>query len=198
MTVIAYACLVAALFLAVLEAALPTFGTAGTLAFIMAIAGGLGVAQGTGPWWPLLGLVVAAGCWAASVMGGNPGSRAEHIGLGAFAAGSGLYGLLAGDAATVVCALVASVVAWRTVPGLARRIAALRDRPSVAGQQALIGQPASVEEWHGASGRVRLEGSLWTATGPTYLRPGDTVLVAGWSGLTVIVASEPGMPARKE
>lgn len=197
-TVIAYACLVAALFLAVVEAALPTFGIAGALALVLAIGGGAGVASGAGPWWPLAGLVLAAGCWTASVMGGRPGSRAERVGLAAFAGGSLLYGVLARDVPTLGVGVVASLLSARLVPSLARRIAALRDTPSVTGQQALVGRLALVEHWDGQVGRVRLEGTLWNATGPTRLRPGDMVVVEGWSGLTVLVASEAGVPVREE
>jgi membrane-bound ClpP family serine protease len=188
-TVVAYACLVLAAFLAVVEAALPTFGTAGTAALILAVAGAAGVVRSDSPWWPLLGVAVAAVCWAVAVIGGLPGSGVERVGLGAFAGGSLLYGALAGDIGTVALGTGASVGAAMVVPALGSRVAALRDVPSVTGQGALVGRPAGVLRWDETRGTIRLEGSLWNATGPAGLSAGDTVRVEGWSGLTAIVAA---------
>jgi membrane protein implicated in regulation of membrane protease activity len=188
-TVVAYACLVLAAFLAVLEAALPTFGAAGTAALILAVVGGAGVVRAEGPWWPLLAIAIAAVCWAVAVIGGRPHSAIERAGIGAFAGGSLLYGALADDLATVALGTGASVGAAMVVPMLGSRVAALRDAPSVTGQGALVGRPATVARWDETRGTIRLEGSLWNATGPSGLSAGDTVLVEAWSGLTAIVAA---------
>jgi membrane protein implicated in regulation of membrane protease activity len=188
-TVVAYACLVLAAFLAVVEAALPTFGMAGTAALILAVAGGAGAIRSDSPWWPLLGVGVAAICWAVAVIGGLPHSNVERAGLGAFAGGSLLYGALAGDLATVVLGTGASAGAAMIVPALGSRVAALRDAPAVTGQNALVGRAATVLRWDGTRGTIRLEGSLWNATGPAGLSAGDVVSVEGWSGLTAIVAA---------
>jgi membrane-bound serine protease (ClpP class) len=188
-TVVAYACLVLAAFLAVLEAALPTFGIAGTVALVLGLVGAAGVVQAEGPWWPLLGVAVAALCWAVAVIGGRPRSGVERAGLGAFAAGSLLYGALADDLPTVAVGTGASVGASMLVPLLGARVAALRDAPSVTGQDALLGRPATVARWEGTRGTIRLEGSLWNAAGPADLSVGEAVLVEGWSGLTAIVAA---------
>ena len=54
---------------------------------------------------------------------------------------------------------------------------------------ALVGRVATVERSDGHAGTVRLDGSLWTATGGSgsLPDPGETVLVAGYDGMILLV-----------
>lgn len=188
-TVIAYLCLVLATFGILVEAALPTFGVAGAVAAGLAVAGGIGVAADGSPWWPLLGLVVGAGCWGVSVVVGRPGDRLEHAGLIAFAGGSLLYGVVAGDIPTVVVGAGASAGLAAFVPRLSGRVARIREAPSPVGLPSLVGATAEVVRWEHGTGTIRLDGTLWNAAGPIGLTPGAMVSVASWSGLRAIVAA---------
>ncbi|WP_300379148.1 nodulation protein NfeD [Henriciella sp.] len=62
-------------------------------------------------------------------------------------------------------------------------------RPLATGEQVLIGETAEVYDWNGETGRVRLQGELWNAAGPTGLLAGTYVRVKAVNGLTLDVVS---------
>jgi len=62
-----------------------------------------------------------------------------------------------------------------------------RRRPVVTGKEELIGSRASVIDWDGHSGHVRVHGEIWSARGTKTLDPGRTVRVQDLDGLTLVV-----------
>ena len=62
-----------------------------------------------------------------------------------------------------------------------------RRRPVVSGSEGLTGSVATVVEWGGVHGRVRVQGEMWAAESGEVLAPGDSVRVTGRRGLTLIV-----------
>lgn len=182
--------------LVLVEAALPTFGVAGTAALAFATVAVLSTGGADHPWWPLLFVVVAVVVWAVqlTVRRGHPALQAGAA--LAFAGGSVGYGVAAGDVATIVVAVVASVALPLVFPRLQRATRRLLDRPATTGMEALVGRPGVVVEPPAASDRpvpagavtVRVEGSLWTARSDVSLRPGTPVVVTGFDGLTLVVA----------
>ncbi|MEM9057941.1 MAG: NfeD family protein, partial [Pseudomonadota bacterium] len=65
-----------------------------------------------------------------------------------------------------------------------------RRRPVVSGQEHLIGATAEVEEDFNASGRVFVQGELWTATTTAPVTKGQRVTVTGIDGLTLSIAPQ--------
>jgi membrane protein implicated in regulation of membrane protease activity len=90
--------------------------------------------------------------------------------------------------------MAAGVLLYAGFPMLHDAAMRLLDKPAKVGMDWLVGQPAVVERWHGTSGTVRAQGSLWNASGPVDLAAGDTVDVVAYAGMTVTVAS----PARPD
>jgi membrane-bound serine protease (ClpP class) len=60
-------------------------------------------------------------------------------------------------------------------------------RPVVTGRENMIGAKASVLDWTGNAGFVQVQGERWQARGPKAFSPGETVVVTGLDGLTVLV-----------
>jgi membrane-bound ClpP family serine protease len=56
-----------------------------------------------------------------------------------------------------------------------------------AGAETLTGMRATVIEWSGVSGRVRADGEVWAAQGPTGLNAGDSVTIAARDNLVLTV-----------
>jgi membrane-bound serine protease (ClpP class) len=62
-------------------------------------------------------------------------------------------------------------------------------RAVVSGVEEMIGQPATVLDWSGESGHVRVHGESWHATGPAGLASGQTVIVQSVYGLNLTVTA---------
>ncbi|MCC7059528.1 MAG: nodulation protein NfeD [Burkholderiaceae bacterium] len=65
-----------------------------------------------------------------------------------------------------------------------------RRRPVVSGAEALLAERATVLEWSGGSGRVRMAGERWQARSHMPLEPGQAVRVTGRDGLVLTVEAE--------
>lgn len=65
-----------------------------------------------------------------------------------------------------------------------------RRRPVVSGAEAMFEERATVLDWDGGSGRVRMAGERWQARSDAPLEPGQAVRVTGRDGLTLTVEAE--------
>lgn len=175
--------------LLLVEVALPTFGLAGLTSLALAV---VAYDAGTGhaaPWWPLL-LAGAGVCvWALLLLTRRPSPAYELAAAGLFAAGGVTYGVLAGDATTVAVGAAGAAVLLSAVRPLRRATARLRELPPQTGMESLVGHRGTVVRWEGRAGSVRVAGSLWNAAADVALAAGDEVVVDGFSGMTVHVAS---------
>lgn len=178
-------------FLLLVEIALPTFGVAGAAAFGLGILGVVAIDRQDATWWPLLGVAVAVSLWGVLI------ARRSHSAAGAgaaaalFAAGSIGFGLAAQDALTVVVAIVATAGVTAGFPPLLRASDRLLGEAPLVGLESFVGQTAEVVRWDGDRGTVRIEGSLWNATGAQPLVPGAGAVVVGHDGMTVVVSPAP-------
>jgi membrane protein implicated in regulation of membrane protease activity len=171
------------------EIALPTFGIAGITGTVLGAGGLTAAARQDHPWWPLVLIALAVCLWAVMVVRSSAPFLGQALAAGLYALGGIGYGLLAHDTPTVAVAAVAAGGLPAGFPSLltaTKRL--LGERPQV-GMDALIGRVATVERSDGLAGTVRLDGSLWTATaGSSDLPgPGETVLVAGYDGMILLV-----------
>jgi membrane-bound serine protease (ClpP class) len=88
----------------------------------------------------------------------------------------------------IIAALTASTAAFfLLVLGMALQA---RRRSVVSGRELLVGSRGTVIEWDDGRGRVRVEGEIWQAEGPSDLPSGGRVRVAAIHGL--ILRVEPG------
>ncbi|HEX2700731.1 MAG TPA: NfeD family protein [Acidimicrobiales bacterium] len=182
----------AALFL--IEVALPTLGVAGFTSLGLGIVAFTAAGDQRHPWWPLL-LVIGAVClWTVLLVGQWAAPAYQLAAAGLFAAGGVGYGLLARDAATVVLAAAASAGLPFCFSPLLRAAGRLRQLPPQLGMEALVGRTGTVVRWDDATGTVRVDGSLWNASGRVPLRPGAAVVVDGFTGMTVHVTSRAPVP----
>lgn len=94
-------------------------------------------------------------------------------------------------------------ISWHVVGGVSLGAASLlmlliamfarsRQRPVVTGREQMVGSPATVIDWPGGAGRVRVHGEVWQARGPDQLGPGQAVRVVALDGLTVEVEALEG------
>ncbi len=68
-----------------------------------------------------------------------------------------------------------------------------RKRPIVTGGEALIGAEGEAVSWHGADGRVRVNGEIWLARAAAPLADGSRIKVVGRNGLVLrVVSVQPG------
>ncbi|MCC6193529.1 MAG: nodulation protein NfeD [Burkholderiales bacterium] len=65
-----------------------------------------------------------------------------------------------------------------------------RRRPVVSGAEAMLEERATVLDWSGGSGRVRMAGERWQARSDTPLAPGQAVRVTGRDGLVLTVEAQ--------
>jgi membrane-bound serine protease (ClpP class) len=86
--------------------------------------------------------------------------------------------------------LVASVLLWE-VAEKAFAIRYSRRLPVVVGRETLIGKPVTALSAIRPDGRVRLQGESWNAYCASGARRGETLVVEGVSGLTLVVG-KPG------
>jgi len=118
---------------------------------------------------------------------GGPGVIA--LGVGAVLTVSGLGGGVALAAATAV-ALVAAGVGVLALS--LRKAVGVRRRRVGAGPERLVGQLGVLRSWSEPSGKVLVDGALWSARrswddGDGALREGDSVVVERRDGLTLAV-----------
>jgi membrane-bound ClpP family serine protease len=181
-------CLTLAAALFIIEVALPTLGIAGSLSVLLGIAAIVGIQRQDTPWWPLLLAVAAVALWVFMIARRSTTPIEQLLAAGLFAVGSITYGVLAHDIATVIIGVIGTVKGVVGFPLLHRAAIDLLEKPPLVGMDAFVGETAEVVRWEGLSGTVRIGGSLWNATSPMPLRPGDEVEITGYSGMTVEVA----------
>ena len=187
--------------LILVEAALPTFGVAGTAALGFATIAILSTGGDGQSWWPLLFVVVAVLMWAVQLTVRRHHRVLEVAAAVAFAGGSIGYGIAAGDLPATVVAMIASVALPLVFPRLANATRRILDQPPRAGMEALVGLSGEVvvpPAGPPPDGRitVRVEGSLWNAHGTSTLPIGTNVVVTGFHGMTLDIAPrDTGAPA---
>lgn len=119
---------------------------------------------------------------------GGPGAIA--VGAGALLAISGLGG---GIAVAVVAAFALIAVCAGTLALSLRKGFAVRGRRVRTGPERLLGQIGVVRRWDEPSGKVLVDGALWTARrslspdDPVELHVGDSIVVERLDGLTLAV-----------
>jgi membrane-bound serine protease (ClpP class) len=119
---------------------------------------------------------------------GGPGALALTI--GAVLAIAGLGG---GVAISVLAALIVAAASAGVVIVSVRRGAAVRRRRIRSGPESLIGHIGVVQSWMEPTGKVLVDGALWTARRGwledegAEIHPGDHVVVEQLRGLTLSV-----------
>jgi membrane-bound serine protease (ClpP class) len=91
---------------------------------------------------------------------------------------------LALSGAVVIGAAIGSAASLLVMLALLLRS---RNRPLVAGGEALIGAEGETISWHDGEGRVRVRGEIWLARSDSLLRPGNRVKIIGRDGLVLRV-----------
>lgn len=184
---VVYVCVALASLLVLAEIALPTFGVAGGLAIGLSLVAGAGVGEQDLDWWPLVVVAVAVGWWA--VLGIRRTTTFAQVALpgAVYAAGSITFAVMADDAVTLGLAVAASLAIPAAYPRIVTMAEGLATQTPASGAEAFVGRAAVVERWDGSVGSVRLEGSLWNATSPAQLAPGDEVTVDAVDGMTFVV-----------
>ncbi len=176
--------------LLLIEVALPTLGVAGITGTALAVTGLLAVDRQREPWWPLVLVALAVCVWAVMLVRRSAPVTAQATAAGLYAAGGIGYGIVAGDVPAAVVATVCAVAVAAAYPRLCAATARLLNQPPQVGMEALVGHRAvvveRVDEHHG---RVRIEGALWSATASRgwLPEPGETVQVAGYDGMMLLV-----------
>jgi membrane-bound ClpP family serine protease len=170
-----------------LEVALPTVGLAGTTGLALAGLALWGVDRQDEAWWPLFGIVAAVVIWGVLIAMHRRSIGGQAIAAGLFLAGGIGYAIATDDWAGAITAVVtAAILAW-CFEVIARGADRLAGAKPAVGLDSYVGEFARVTEWENGRGRVILEGSLWSATGPSQLAAGDEVVVTGSSGLSLQV-----------
>ncbi|MGH6927267.1 MAG: NfeD family protein, partial [Dongiaceae bacterium] len=112
----------------------------------------------------------------------------------------GLVALVIGSVMLIDTDVPGYGIDWRVIAALTATTAAFflvvlamamqaRRRPVVSGRDLLIGAHGRVVDWQRGGGRVRVEGEIWQATGPSELPPGARVRITSVQGLTLTVES---------
>jgi len=174
--------------------ALPTFGVAGIGGFGLLGVGVVGLAHGHEPWWPLASIAVAVCLWAVLLARGSAPAPARLTAAGLYAVGSVGFGAAAGSGAAVAVGAGATVGLAAGFPLLLRAAVRLLERPPHVGMDALDGRRATVVQWEGGRGTVRLDGSLWNATAEVPLFAGDDVVVVGHDRMVLWIIPAPVHP----
>ena len=171
------------------EIALPTFGVAGFTGLALSALGSVAVGRQDQAWWPLVLIALAVCLWGVQLVRRSASPGALALATGLYALGGISYGALAHDAPTVAVAGVAAVGLAAGYRPLLKSTERLLARPPTVGMDSLVGRLATVERSDGHTGTVRLDGSLWTATAGSYALPGpgESVLVAGYDGMILLV-----------
>lgn len=190
--------------LVLVEAALPTFGVAGTAALGFATIAILSTGADDQSWWPLLFVVVAVLMWAVQLTVRRHHRVLEIAAAVAFAGGSIGYGIAASDVPAVVVAVLSSTALPLVFPRLANATRRILDQPPRAGMEALVGLSGEVVSSLAGPRpddrvTVRVEGSLWNAHGTSTFPAGTCVVVTGFHGMTLDIAprdtGDTGAPA---
>lgn len=115
--------------------------------------------------------------------------------------GAGAVSLIAGWAVLIIALGGSAIVAVPVGVGIGgfvalRGLRLIRDAvglvhgPASSGREAMSGRVGVVRSWHGATGRIFIEGALWRARCDAVERApqaGDPVVVEGVQGLTLSV-----------
>ena len=184
--VVILAATAAAIFL-LLEVALPTVGLAGTIGTALALLAAWGADRQGDPWWPLLGVVAAVTVWGVLVALHRNPVQAQVAAAALFAGGALGYAISTGDLPGAITGLVATGVLVTVYPRIAAAADRLATAPPQVGMESLVGTTATVVQWDGVAGKVTVTGTLWSATGPDGLAPGDAVVVTATTGLALQV-----------
>jgi membrane-bound serine protease (ClpP class) len=174
----------------VVEAALPTVGIAGTLAVVLGVGAAVGIARQDAVWWPLLGPATAVVIWSVMVARRRRPPAAQAAAAGLYAGGSIAFGAMADSLATVLIGVAAAGALALAFPWLHGAAQRLLERPTQVGMDSFVGATAEVVAWTGATGTVRLQGSLWNARAHQPFAPGERVAVVAFEGTTLEVAPD--------
>jgi membrane protein implicated in regulation of membrane protease activity len=162
---------------------------------VLGVIAALAVAHQDAEWWPLVGPALGVVLWAVLIAGRRRSTVAEALAVGAFAGGALLFGILADSLAASVLGVAVAIPLAAGFPWLHERARHLLEQPARVGLESYVGRAAEVVRWEGASGTVRLDGSLWNATSTHPLSAGDPVSVVAHSGMTLTVAPRVAHPA---
>lgn len=112
-------------------------------------------------------------------------------GLAAFVAGAYFLFENAGSDVEIAVSLPLiigmAIVSALLIFGIAAAALKARRRPATTGAEQLVGAEATVVDWEGTHGHVRLFGEMWSARSTRPMKPTGRVRVAGREGLTLIV-----------
>lgn len=170
------------------EVALPTFGLAGAAGGALALLAAWGAGEQGDAWWPLLGVVAAVVVWGVLVARHRRTVASQAIAAELFLFGGLGYAGTTGDMPAAVTAVVTTaLLAGLAFPRIAAGADDLNAAPPQVGMESLVGAAAVVAGWEGTGGKVSVTGTLWSATGPSGLQPGDEVVIVATSGLSVKV-----------
>ena len=156
--------------------------------------GVVGLAHGGAPWWPLAFIAVAVCLWAVLLARGSAPAPAQVTAAALYALGSVGFGAAAGSGAAVVVGSAATVGLAAGFPVLLRAAVRLLEAPPHVGMDALTGRAATVAQWDGDRGTVRLDGSLWNAAAEVPLLAGDQVVVVGHDRMVLWIIPAPVLP----
>ncbi|MGH9187910.1 MAG: hypothetical protein ACRD0U_19210 [Acidimicrobiales bacterium] len=158
---IVFLCFTAATVLALVEFALPTFGSAGTAALILTAVGVIAMGRQDATIWPLLPAAAAVCLWAVMIARGSAPPAQQATALALFAGGSLGFAVLTRDLFTGVLAVAETGAVATSFPTVFRVARRLIDRPAQIGRESFVGRAAEVVDWHDDRGAVRLDGTRW-------------------------------------
>lgn len=182
-----YVCLVLAAIAVLIEAALPTFGVAGFIGLSLTVVASIALVDQRLDWWPLLPTAAGVGIWGVSLVFKCRSPVGQILAFALFTSGSLLFALLAEDLPTAIVGVTAGLgLAW-TYPHLFAATHKLMNAPSEVGMESFVGQSATVVEWSGGSGKVKLGGGYWSASGATDLEAGQQVTVLSYEGMHLTI-----------
>jgi membrane protein implicated in regulation of membrane protease activity len=167
---------------------------AGIGGFALLGVGGVGLSHGDEPWWPLVLIAVAVCLWAVLLARRSAPPSAQLAAAGLYALGSVGFGAAAGSAAAMAVGGAATIGLATGYPVLLRAATRLLEQTPQVGMEAFAGRKATVAQWEGDRGTVRLDGSLWNAAADVLLFPGDEVVVVGHDRMVLWIIPAPVAP----
>jgi len=171
-----------------LEVALPTVGLAGTAGLALAALAAWGADRQGDQWWPLLGVAAAITVWGVLIARHRHPAWGQAAAAALFAGGALGYAASTSDAPATITAVVATaILAGAAFPRIAAGADRLLGAPPAVGMESLVGTTATVAQWDGTAGKVTVGGTLWSATGPEGLTPGEAVVVTEAAGFVLKV-----------
>jgi membrane protein implicated in regulation of membrane protease activity len=118
----------------------------------------------------------------------HPTASGRRLAAGLFLLGALGYAGSTGDGPAALTAVAATaVLAGFAFPRIAAGAERLNDAPVRHGMEAVVGTTGEVDSWDAGRGRILLEGTRWSATGPADLVAGEEVTVTATSGLSLTV-----------